>query len=167
MPVTDPESLFVHELKDILFAERTIEKALPKLANEATNPELKAAIEHHLGETKSHIANLAQIFDSMGMTDRGQACPGILGLMKEHDEFVDENGDAPAKVLDSFLCGAAARTEHYEIAAYTGLIEMARALGETEAVGLLEENLKEEKEALREVESVTKTLRDETKATAS
>jgi ferritin-like metal-binding protein YciE len=44
---------------------------------------------------------------------------------------------------------------------------MARALGETEAVGLLEENLNEEKEALREVESVTKTLRDETKATAS
>ena len=63
--------------------------------------------------------------------------------------------------------GAAARTEHYEIAAYNGLIEMARALGESEAVGLLEENLKEEREALHEVESVAKKLRDETKATAS
>lgn len=65
----------------VLFAERTLEKALPKLANEATNPELKAAIEHHLEETKGHIANLAQIFDSLGMTDRGTACPGILGLI--------------------------------------------------------------------------------------
>jgi ferritin-like metal-binding protein YciE len=33
-----------------------------------------------------------------------------------------------------------------EIAAYTGLIEMALAIGETDAVSLLEENLKEEKE---------------------
>ena len=148
MPVTDPESLFVHELKDILFAERTIEKALPKLANEATNPELKAAIEHHLDETKSHIANLAQIFDSMGMTDRGTACPGILGLMKEHDEFVEENGDAPAGVLDSFLCGAAARTEHYEIAAYTGLVTSAQALGKPDAARLLQENLADEKAML-------------------
>jgi ferritin-like metal-binding protein YciE len=63
--------------------------------------------------------------------------------------------------------GAAARTEHYEIAAYSGLIEMARALGESEAVGLLEENLKQEREALREVESVTKALRDEVKAARS
>ena len=44
---------------------------------------------------------------------------------------------------------------------------MARALGESEAVGLLEENLKEEREALHEVESVAKKLRDETKASAS
>jgi ferritin-like metal-binding protein YciE len=44
---------------------------------------------------------------------------------------------------------------------------MARALGETEAVSLLDENLKEEKEALREVESVTKTLSDEQKAATS
>ena len=76
-------------------------------------------------------------------------------------------GEVSDDLIDIVDAGAAARTEHYEIAAYTGLIEMARALGETEAVGLLEENLKEEKEALREVESVTKTLRDETKATAS
>jgi ferritin-like metal-binding protein YciE len=148
MPVTDPESLFVHELKDILFAERTIEKALPKLANEATNPELKAAIEHHLEETKNHIANLSQIFEEMDMAARGQQCPGILGLVKEHDQFVDENGDAPAEVLDSFLCGAAARTEHYEIAAYTGLVASAQALGKPEAARLLQANLEQERAML-------------------
>ena len=148
MPVTDPESLFLHELKDILFAERTLEKALPKLANEATNPELKAAIEHHLEETKGHIANLTTIFEGMDMAARGQQCPGILGLMKEHDEFVEENGDAPSEVLDSFLCGAAARTEHYEIAAYTGLVTSAQALGKPDAARLLQANLEQEKAML-------------------
>jgi ferritin-like metal-binding protein YciE len=63
--------------------------------------------------------------------------------------------------------GAASRTEHYEIEPYNGLIEMARALGESEAVGLLEKSLKEEREALHEVESVAKKFRDDTKATAS
>lgn len=76
-------------------------------------------------------------------------------------------GEVSDDLIDLVDAGAAARTEHYEIAAYTGLIEMARALGETDAVTLLEENLKEEKEALRGVESVTKTLRDEQKAAIS
>jgi ferritin-like metal-binding protein YciE len=149
MPVTDPESLFVHELKDILFAERTIEKALPKLAREATDAELKAGIEHHLEETKEQIANLERVFASFDMTARGQKCPGIEGLLKEHDEFMEENGDAPAGVLDTFLCGAASRTEHYEIAAYTGLVASARALGKNDAAMLLQANLEQEQEMLQ------------------
>jgi ferritin-like metal-binding protein YciE len=76
-------------------------------------------------------------------------------------------GEVSDDLIELVDAGAVARTEHYEIAAYTGLIEMARALGETDAVSFLDENLKEEREALREVESVTKTLRDETKAAIS
>jgi ferritin-like metal-binding protein YciE len=76
-------------------------------------------------------------------------------------------GEVSENLVDMVDAGAAARTEHYEIAAYNGLIEMARGLGESEAVGLLEENLKEEREALQEVESVAKKLREMTKATAS
>jgi ferritin-like metal-binding protein YciE len=69
-------------------------------------------------------------------------------------------------LVDAVNAGAAARTEHYEIAAYSGLIEKARALGEQDVVNLLDENLKQEKEALRQVESVEKTLRDEIKSGA-
>jgi ferritin-like metal-binding protein YciE len=89
---------------------------------------------------------------------------GFEGLKKEHDEMIGEVSEGLVDMVDA---GAAARTEHYEIAAYNGLIEMARALGERQAVGLLEENLKEEREALNDVESVAKKLRDETKATAA
>ena len=59
---------------------------------------------------------------------------------------------------DAFLTGAAARAEHYEIAAYTGLVNQARALGEREAVELLQQNLKQEKEALKKVETISKRL---------
>jgi len=144
MPVSDPQDLFVHELKDILFAERTIEKALPKLAREAKDSQLKTHIEHHLDETRQQIANLELVFADLDMAARGQRCPGIEGLMREHDEFMKSNKDAPSRVVDTFLCGAASRTEHYEIAAYTGLVSTAHALGKAEIADLLRQNLEQE-----------------------
>jgi ferritin-like metal-binding protein YciE len=153
MPVSDPKDLFVHELKDVLFAERTIEKALPKLAREATDAGLKADIEHHLEETRQQIANLEEVFANLDMAARGQKCPGIEGLMKEHDEFMSENKKAPAMVVDAFLCGAASRTEHYEIAAYTGLVSAARAMGKSDIARLLQENLAQEQAMLEKATS--------------
>ena len=87
------------------------------------------------------------------------------GLAAQHDK--GRRSASNGCVRGGNDAGAAARTEHYEIAAYSGLIEMARALGEPNAVTLLDENLKEEKETLREVESVTKTLRDQAKEMVS
>jgi ferritin-like metal-binding protein YciE len=163
--ITTPRDLFLHELGDILYVEEKLtQEVLPKLIQEVQNGEFRKGLERHLEQTRGHVTNLEQIFDALGEQSETEKCLGFEGLKKEHDEMIGEVSDDLVDIVD---VGAATRTEHYEIAAYTGLIEMARALGETEAVGLLEENLKEEKEALREVESVTKTLRDETKATAS
>jgi len=163
--ITTPRDLFLHELGDILYVEEKLtQEVLPKLIQEVQNAGFRKGLERHLEQTRGHVTNLEQIFDALGEQSETEKCLGFEGLKKEHDEMIGEVSDDLIDIVDA---GAAARTEHYEIAAYTGLIEMARALGETEAVGLLEENLKEEKEALREVESVTKTLRDETKATAS
>jgi ferritin-like metal-binding protein YciE len=163
--ITTPRDLFLHELGDILYVEEKLtQEVLPKLIQEVQNGEFRKGLERHLEQTRGHVTNLEQIFDTLGEQSETEKCLGFEGLKKEHDEMIGEVSDYLIDIVDA---GAAARTEHYEIAAYTGLIEMARALGETEAVGLLEENLKEEKGALREVEAVTKTLRDETKATAS
>jgi ferritin-like metal-binding protein YciE len=163
--ITTPRELFIHELGDILYVEqKLVEEVLPMLINEVQTDEFRKGLERHLEQTKGHVTNLEQAFDSIGERPQAEKCVGFEGLKKEHEELTDEIDQSLIDLVDT---GAAARTEHYEIAAYTGLIEMARALGETEVVGLLEENLKEEKEALREVESVTKTLRDEQKAAAS
>jgi ferritin-like metal-binding protein YciE len=163
--ITTPRELFIHELGDILYVEqKLVEEVLPMLINEVQTDELRKGLERHLEQTKGHVTNLEQAFDSIGERPQAEKCVGFEGLKKEHEELTDEIDQSLIDLVDT---GAAARTEHYEIAAYTSLIEMARALGETEVVGLLEENLKEEKEALREVESVTKALRDEQKAAAS
>ena len=155
--LTTPEELFVHELQDMYYAEQTLTKVLPKLASESTDRELSKAFTHHHAETKEQIENLEQVFENIGKPARGERCPGIEGIKEEHESFMQENSPTPA-LLDMHLTGAAARAEHYEIAAYTGLIEKARALGERESVKLLQENLRQEKEAAKKVESISKRM---------
>lgn len=155
--LTSPEQLFEHELQDIYYAEKTLTKVLPTLAEEASDRELSRAFTTHLKETEKQVANLETIFRGLGKKPQARPCPGIEGIKQEHDDFVAEQ-DAAAEMLDAFLTGAAARTEHYEIAAYTGLISQARALKEREAVELLTENLGQEKDALKKVESISKRL---------
>jgi ferritin-like metal-binding protein YciE len=111
-----PRELFVHELGDVLFAERTLVKTLPKLAKEASDSSLATALENHLRETERHVSNVEAAFKAIGETPKAEKCPGIEGLVKEHDAFVSKE-EPSSDVLDMFLTGAAARSEHYEIAA--------------------------------------------------
>jgi ferritin-like metal-binding protein YciE len=153
----DPRELFLHELGDLLYAEKTLVKALPKLAKEATDGALRKGFEDHLEETRGHVAKLEQVFEAIGEKAKAEKCPGIDGIKKEHDEFMTENTPSD-EVRDLFLTGAGARAEHYEIAAYTGLITMAKAMGESEAVPLLQENLKQEQAALGKLEEAAQRL---------
>jgi ferritin-like metal-binding protein YciE len=152
-----PRDLFLHELGDVLYADKTLVKTLPKLAEEATDSQLVAAFEKHLTETEAHVENVEAAFESIGKSPRAEKCPGIEGLKTEHDEFVSEEDPSP-DVLDMFLTGAAARTEHYEIAAYTGLVTMAQALGEDKAATLLTKNLKQEQAALETITTISEQL---------
>jgi ferritin-like metal-binding protein YciE len=164
--MTSPRELFIHELQDMYYAEKTLTKVLPKLASEASDQELSKAFKHHLVETKGQIENLEQVFEQLGKRAVAQTCPGIEGIKEEHESFMREN-DPSATLRDVFITGSAARAEHYEIAAYTGLIGKARALGETESAKLLEKNLRQEKEALKKVESISKRILEKTKPNGS
>jgi ferritin-like metal-binding protein YciE len=155
--MSDPRELFLHELGDVLYAERTLVKALPKLQDEASDEELAKGFERHLEETKQHVVNVEQAFKALGAKPKAEKCPGIEGIKKEHDEFVANESPSP-EVLNVFLTGAGARTEHYEIAAYEGLVTTAEAMGEKEVVKLLSENLDQELKALAKMKSIGKRL---------
>jgi ferritin-like metal-binding protein YciE len=156
----NPRELFLHELKDIYYVEKSLTKTLPRLAAETKDRELASGFKTHLRQTEGHVKNIEKVFKQLGEPAQAEPCPGFDGIKKEHDEFVKEQPSQD--VLDVFLTGAAARTEHYEIAAYTGLITMARALGERESVQLLEANLKQEKETLQKVDKIGRRLSKET-----
>jgi ferritin-like metal-binding protein YciE len=151
--MSEPRDLFLHELGDVLYAERTLVKTLPKLQEEASDEELALGFEEHLDETGQHVKNVELAFEKLGEKPTAEKCPGIEGIKREHDEFLSK--ESPSQdVLDSFLTGAGARTEHYEIAAYEGLVTIAEAMGETEVVELLTENLEQEKTALEKLKAI-------------
>ena len=137
--------VFVHELRDLYSAERQLIKALPKMAKNAGSPELADALTNHLNETKAHVTRLEEILQTLGVKSGGVKCKGMEGLIEEGAEVLEMDG-APGP-LDAAMIGAAQRVEHYEIAAYGTAISHAKAQGHTEAVRLLEETLKEERNA--------------------
>ncbi len=139
------KELFVDELKDIVYAERALLKALPKMANNATEPKLKMAIEDHIAVTEGQVQRLEKIFEILGESSRGKKCDAMEGLIKEGESILEET--EPGPVRDAGIISASQKIEHYEIASYGTLSAFANTLGETEIVELLEETLVEEKEA--------------------
>src|SRR5581483_11332485 len=133
MKLDSLEDVFVHQLNDLYSAEDQLVEALPKMAEAASNGELRKALEHHLQETKDH-------------RDRVEECKAMKGLIEEGEEVIQTSGaDSAAK--DAALIAAAQRVEHYEIAAYGTARTLAGELGHDEAKDLLDQTLDEESNA--------------------
>ena len=157
--ITTLRELFLHELGDILYVERAlVDEALPKLIGEVQDEEFRDGLEKYLKQTRQHVVNVESVFESLGEEPEVEPCLGFEGLKKEHEKMVDET---VSELIDLVDVGAAARTENYEIAAYESLRRMAKGLGEDKAVELLDANLKDEKETLREVEKIATRLSNE------
>jgi ferritin-like metal-binding protein YciE len=137
------DGLFVHTLQDVYYTENQITKALPKMIDKATNPQLKQGFETHLRETEGQIRRLEQVFRMHGAEPRQVDCPAIDGIIKEANEIAGEIADKD--VLDAALIGAAQAVEHYEIARYGTLVAWARQLGRPDCAQLLQDTLDEEK----------------------
>jgi ferritin-like metal-binding protein YciE len=138
------KDLYIDELKDIYDAENQIVKALPKMAKEAGNEELRAAIEQHLDQTQTQIERLEQIFEELGEKAKGTKCEATKGLLEEAKKMMEDAEDED--VRDAAIIGSAQKVEHYEIAAYGTLRTYAELLGFDEQAELLQETLDEEKE---------------------
>jgi ferritin-like metal-binding protein YciE len=136
------KDLFSETLKDIYFAEKQILRALPKMAKEASSPELKQAFETHRDQTEGHVERLNEVFELLGRPARGKTCEAILGIIDEAKEIMEDFKGAEA--LDAGLASSAQAVEHYEIARYGTLKTWAQELGLKDAAKLLDETLQEE-----------------------
>ena len=138
--------LFVEELKDIYWAEKHLVKALPKMRKAATSEELASAFEQHLAVTENQIARLEEVFELMDMPARAKKCEAMEGLVKECQNVIEDMPKGTA-ARDAGLIISAQKVEHYEIASYGGLVQLARTMGHEDVANILEETLEEEKEA--------------------
>lgn len=142
MKIQSLEEAFIHALSDIYSAEKQITKALPKLADAASNPMLADGFETHLEETEGQIEKLDRFIANNNIKLHRVTCKAMEGLAEEGEEIIDDIEEGP--VRDVMLIASAQKVEHYEIASYGCLVEMAKKLG-YEDVNLLEDILAEEK----------------------
>lgn len=139
------EKFFVDQLKDIYWAEKHLTKALPKMSEAATTEELKQAIDEHLVQTEEHVARLEQVFELLNKKPQAKKCDGMEGLVKEGEHVVEETKEG-SMTRDVGIIISAQKVEHYEIAAYGSLVQLAHTMGLEEAAGVLQTTLDEEKE---------------------
>jgi ferritin-like metal-binding protein YciE len=157
--VTDPHDLLVHKLSVMLTTERQIERMLPTLEKEAHDDELRQGFQRHLEETQRHVRNLEQAFGVLGQQPQGTKSPAIEGLEAQHKGFASAAADdVLPDVLDSVAVSSAAATEHHEIAAYEGIITLAKGLGLSGVAETLQENLDDERQMLEDVRRISARL---------
>jgi ferritin-like metal-binding protein YciE len=140
------KELFVDEIKDIYWAEKKLVKTLPKMQKAATSEELANAIAEHLEVTKTHVSRLEEVFELLGEKAQGKKCEAMEGLAKEGESVIEDTDDGTA-TRDVGIIIAAQKVEHYEIAAYGSLTQLAKTLGMEDVAELLGQTLSEEKEA--------------------
>ncbi len=140
------QEFFVDQLQDIYWAEQKLVKTLPKMEEAAWSSELKLAFNSHLQETKNHVSRLEKVFDKIGVPAEAKKCLAMAGITDEGEAIIDETEPNTAQ-RDVGLIFAGQKAEHYEIATYGGLVQLARTLGFTDAAEILGVTLAEEKKA--------------------
>ena len=126
---------FLAELSTIYSGEMHLVKNMAKLAEAASDQDLKEALATHQSETGDQVKRLEELFRELDISPKRKKCRAMEALVEEANDAVGEG--------DVGILAAAQRIEHYEIACYQSLIAWARALEEDEALGVLEEILEE------------------------
>lgn len=156
MSMNSLQDALIHELKDLLSAEKQLTKALPKMAEKATDPKLKECFESHLKETEGHVNRLEKAIEAMNGKISASKCEAMSGLIEEGKEILESKGDAD--VQDSMIIAAAQKVEHYEIGSYGTACTWAEMLGQDEVKRLLEQTLEEEKAADKKLTQIAMTV---------
>ncbi len=139
------EKFFHDQLKDLYWAEKHLVKALPKMQKAATTDDLKLAIEEHTSQTQEQITRLEQVFQLMGQKVQAKKCEAMEGLIKEGESAVEDTQKG-SMTRDVAIIMSAQKVEHYEIASYGTLVQLAETMGNTKVAELLQATLEEEKQ---------------------
>jgi Mn-containing catalase len=138
------KELFIQQLRSLLDTENRLVVALAKMSRAANNPKLREGIEKHLAQTEEHVDRLVQAFALLGETPDAKTSRGIIGLISEGEETMEEGRPKDEAIADLALIAAAQKVEHYEISAYGTARTLATQLGETKVAALLSLTLGEE-----------------------
>lgn len=139
------EKLFIDMLKDMYWAEQHLVEALQTMQEAATTTELQEAFEDHRFATQKHVSRLERVFKKLGRKAEAKKCDAMEGLTKEATAIIEETKEG-TMTRDAALVIAAQKVEHYEIASYGSLVQLARTMDNEEVASILEKTLWEEED---------------------
>jgi ferritin-like metal-binding protein YciE len=142
------EKFFIDQLKDIYYAEQQLTRVLPEMKQAASTEELEDAFENHLKQTERHVKRLEKVFKLIGQKPEGKKCEAMEGLIREAKTIISETKE-DSMTRDAALIIAAQKVEHYEIATYGGLVQLAVTMDFHRAAEILDKTLQEEEETDR------------------
>ncbi len=150
------KKLYIDQLNDLYSGEQQILKALPKMAQKASHPELRDAFNEHEQQTRQHVQRLEQVFQQLGEKAGNETCKGMQGILSEGDEVMNKYTDSD--VLDAALIAAAQRVEHYEMAGYGCVCTYADTLGMQDQAELLQQTLEDEEDADQKLSDIAESV---------
>jgi ferritin-like metal-binding protein YciE len=140
------KEFFVEQLRDIYWAEKKLFKTFPKLQEAATTPELKDAFGQHRHLAQTHVERLEQVFGMVNERIDSTKCPAIADIVDEGENVIDETNKGTSK-RDTGLIFAGHKAEHYKIATYSAMVNLAKNIGYNNAADVLKKTLAEDREA--------------------
>ncbi len=146
--------MLIEQLKDAFSAEKQAIQAMKRCLRKASDPQLKQGLEAHIEQSESQRERVEQALESLDARPGRKVCEAMRGLVEEAQHELEEYDKGP--ILDLVIVASNQRIEHYEIAAYGTMAELAKAMGETEAAETLAEILQEEKEQDEKLTEVTR-----------
>jgi len=141
--IKDLNDLLTHEIQVLYSGEQLLIEGLERMIKKASHIELKALLQQHLEDSRTHIERLTEAAELLGIDADDESNPSMKGLIAEGEKVIHK--DANAEVQDASLICGAQKVEHYEIAGYGTATYYAEMLGQAHVASLLRQTLEEEK----------------------
>ncbi len=144
MAITNAQELFVHNLGLIYDAEHQFVEGQQEMAQNASDQDLKSAIQDHIDQTEQHARNLEQVYSQLGQEPQRVTNEVAQGLVSEAQQSMQEVQDDALR--DCAINAAVVKVEHFEMGSYRGLITAAQQMEQDEIVNLLQQNHQQEEQ---------------------
>ena len=135
------KKLFVQGLQALHASGEEGSKSAAANLDAASAPELKQLLREGSEAAKSHAERMGQLFQMAGAQPGGTENPVMQGIQAANRRILDASDDAQTRDAGIIATGQIAL--HYHIAAFGTLGAYAKALGMTEAAGLLHRMVEE------------------------
>ncbi len=143
MALNSLKDVYIDQLQDLHSACKQSAAVTGKLADAATNADLKSALESGVKGTKEGMDIMAELAKSHDADPGGEHCKGMEGLVKEAQSHALEESFGDDDVRDAMIITQYQRMTHYAIAGYGCLAAFAKRLGLDDDAAKIEKCLDE------------------------